>query len=52
VSLGKVVSDLVRRGLQVAPPVREIEGLVVFDPPSSSPKVSSRMVRDALSDSP
>jgi hypothetical protein len=52
VSLGKVVSDLARRGLRVAPPLRDANGLVVFDPPGDSPKVTSRMVKDALSDFP
>lgn len=51
-SLGAVVSELVRRGLQVAPPVREANGLVIFDPPGDSPKVTAGMVRDALSDFP
>jgi hypothetical protein len=52
ISLGKAVSDLVRRGLQSAPPIRQIEGLVVFDPPKGSPKITSRKVKEALSDFP
>jgi hypothetical protein len=52
VSLGKAVSDLARRGLQVAPPVREVNGLVVFDPPEGSPKITARKVKEALSDFP
>jgi hypothetical protein len=52
VSLGKVVSDLVRRGLQVSPPVREVDGLVVFDPADTSPAVTAHMVKNALSDFP
>ena len=52
IPLGKVISDLARRGLRLAPPVREINGLVVFDPPADSPKVTARMVKDALSDFP
>ena len=52
VSLGKAVSDLARRGLQVAPPVREVNGLVVFDPPKGSPKITARKVKAALSDFP
>ena len=51
-SLGKVVSDLARRGLRVAPPVKEVNGLVVFDPPEGAPKITMRKVRDALSDFP
>lgn len=52
VSLGTVVSDLARRGLRVSPPVREANGLVVFDPPGDAPKLTARMVKDTLSDFP
>jgi hypothetical protein len=52
VSLGRAVSDLARRGLAVAPPVREMNGLVVFDPPKGSPKITARKVKEALSDFP
>ena len=46
-SIGKVVSDLARRGLRTAP-VREVNGLFVFDPPKGSPKITARKVKDAL----
>ena len=52
ISLGKAVSDLARRGLQVSPPVREVNGLVVFDPPKGSPKITERKVKETLSDFP
>jgi Arc/MetJ family transcription regulator len=52
VSLGKAVSDLARRGLGVAPPVREEDGLVVFDPPKGTPRISARKVSDALAEFP
>ena len=52
ISLGKAVSDLARRGLRLAPPVREVNGLVVFDPPKGSPKITARKVKEALSDFP
>ena len=52
VSLGKAVSDLARRGLQVAPPVREMNGLMVFDPPKGSPQITARRVKDALGEFP
>ncbi len=51
ISLGKAVSDLIRRGLQVAPSIREIDGLMVFDPPKGSPKITARKVKEALSES-
>ena len=52
ISLGKAVSDLARRGLQVAPPVQEMDGLVVFDPPRGSPKITARKVKELLGDFP
>lgn len=52
VSLGKVVSDLARRGMAVAPPVRETNGLTVLDPPPGSPRITSRAVKDALREFP
>jgi hypothetical protein len=52
ISVGKAVSDLVRRGLTVAPPVREVDGLIVFDPPRGAPKISARQVKEALNDFP
>ena len=52
ISLGKAVSDLARRGVQVAPAVREANGLVVFDPPEGSPTITARSVKDALRDFP
>ena len=45
VSLGKTVSDLLRRGLNTSTPAREKEGLVVFHLPADSPKVTTDDVR-------
>ena len=44
-SLGKTVSDLVRRGLNAPTPSIERDGLVVFRLPSDSPKVTTDDVR-------
>ena len=52
ISLGKAVSDLARRGLQVAPPVREVHGLKMFDPPTDAPKITTRKVKDELTTFP
>jgi hypothetical protein len=52
ISVGRAVSDLVRRGLQTAPPVQEINGLAVFNPPEGAPRITSRKVKDALTDFP
>jgi hypothetical protein len=51
-SLGRAVSDLARRGLQAAPPLKQMHGLTVFDPPEGSPKITMRKVKDLLSDFP
>lgn len=45
VSLGKAVSDLVRRGLNAPTPSAEKDGLVVFRLPADSPKVTTEDVR-------
>lgn len=45
VSLGKTVSDLLRRGLSAPTPAQEKQGLVVFRLPADSPKVTTDDVR-------
>ena len=45
VSLGKAVSDLVRRGLNAPTPSANKDGLVVFRLPSDSPRVTTDHVR-------
>lgn len=44
-SLGKTISDLVRRGLNASTPSEEKDGLVVFQLPQDSPKVTTEDVR-------
>jgi hypothetical protein len=44
-SLGKTVSDLVRRGLNATTPSQEKDGLVVFQLPTDSPTVTTEEVR-------
>ena len=44
-SLGKTISDLVRRGLAASTPVQEKGGLMVFQLPADSPKVTTEDVR-------
>ena len=44
-SLGKTVSDLLRRGLSASTPAQEKDGLVVFHLPADSPKVTTDDVR-------
>ena len=45
VSLGKAVSDLVRRGLNAPTPSADKSGLVVFQLPADSPTVTTDDVR-------
>jgi len=42
--LGEAVSELVRRGMSAATPTRVVNGLVVFDLPAGSPKVTRETV--------
>lgn len=45
ISLGKAVSDLVRRGLARPHRTKEVNGLIVFDLPEDSPKVTAEEVK-------
>jgi hypothetical protein len=45
VSLGRVVSDLVRKGLNAPTPAQDRGGLVVFQLPADSPRVTTEDVR-------
>lgn len=45
VSVGRAVSDLVRRGLNAPTPSTTKDGLVVFHLPSDSPRVTTDDVR-------
>ena len=45
VSLGKAVSDLLRRGLNAPTTAEDKGGLVVFQLPKDSPKVTTEEVR-------
>jgi len=45
VSLGKTVSDLLRRGLNASTPARDKDGLVVFHLPEDSPTITTDDVR-------
>lgn len=45
VSLGRAVSELIRRGLRGPTPIREVDGVFVFDLPANSPEVTTDLVR-------
>ena len=44
--LGKAVSELVRRGIRASLPTRTVNGLLVFDLPPDSPRVTTNTVRE------
>lgn len=44
-SLGKAVSDLIRRALSAPTPTTEMDGLVIFRLPADSPSVTTADVR-------
>lgn len=43
--LGQAVSELVRRGINASRPTRTVNGLLVFDLPADSPRVTTEDVR-------
>ena len=46
IGVGKAVSDLVRRSLTMPHPTKIVNGLVVFDLPTDSPRVTSNHVKE------
>jgi hypothetical protein len=44
--LSRAVSELVRRGIRASHPTRLVNGILVFDLPPDSPKITSKHVRD------
>jgi hypothetical protein len=44
--LGKAVSELVRRGITAPLPTCTVNGLLVFDVPPDSPRVTTKKVRE------
>ena len=45
-TLGRAVSELLRRGLTAPVPTKEINGILVFDVPVGAPKVTTEHVRN------
>lgn len=50
VALGKAVSELVRKGLEAPTPTRLVNGIVVFDIPPDSPRITSERVKELESE--
>lgn len=49
IGVGKAISELVVRGSRARLPLKEVNGLVIFDPPADSPIVTNEQVK-ALED--
>jgi len=45
VRLGRAISDLIIRGAEAETPVKEENGLVVFDPPKRLPNITTEQVK-------
>jgi hypothetical protein len=45
-TLGRALSELVRKGLAAKQPMRIVNGVRVFDLPPNSPTVTSQKIRD------
>ncbi|MEO8249149.1 MAG: hypothetical protein ABI589_07240 [Burkholderiales bacterium] len=50
--LGQAISELIRRASTGPAPVKEKNGVWVFDLPAHTPRVSSRRVKELLEDFP
>jgi hypothetical protein len=50
VALGKAASELVRKGFSTPTPTRIVNGIVVFDVPADSPRITSARVRELESE--
>lgn len=50
IALGQAASELVRKGFSSPAPTRIVNGIVVFDVPPDSPRITSKRVRELESD--
>jgi hypothetical protein len=48
--LGQAVSELIRRGAAEKLPIKQKNGVWVFDLPAGTPKVTARQVKDLMDD--
>jgi hypothetical protein len=51
VALGNAASELIRKGFSTPTPVRMVNGIVVFDVPPDSPRITSERVKELESES-
>jgi hypothetical protein len=45
-TLGRAVSELVRRGFDAKRPLRQVHGIHVFELPPESPKITSKQIKE------
>lgn len=50
IALGKAASELVRKGLERPTPTRIVNGVVVFDLPADSPRITTERVKELESE--
>jgi hypothetical protein len=50
VALGKAASELLRKGFSTPTPTRIVNGIVVFDVPPDSPRITSERVKELESE--
>jgi hypothetical protein len=51
IKLGQAISELIVRGSSGSVPMRQLNGVWVFDPPPETPKISSEQVKQLLEES-
>ena len=50
IALGKAASELMRKGASAEVPTRGVNGIVVFDVPPDSPRITTERVRELESE--
>jgi negative regulator of replication initiation len=50
VALGKAATDLLRKGLKAPAPTKIVNGIVVFDLPLDSPRITTELVKELESE--
>lgn len=50
ISIGKAVSEILRKSAEVSLPTKKVNGLTIFDLPPDSPRITSEHVRKLLED--
>jgi hypothetical protein len=51
IKLGQAISELIVRGISGSVPIRQMNGVWVFDPPKDGPIISANQVKQMLEES-